>query len=180
VWVWASSERSFRDADRTSTAKSDRPPPRQRDQATEDDPASASAPAPAPAVLVVVAISSPASSGTSAGKSWAMRMRREAPVGVSAAAVPSVAMTTRVRPDADHASDAGGALLPPHGTAARSASDLLNSSTAAADQGLTLAHLRAQLEGLRDTLLNLELNVSTFGTHPRVDLGYVGDKGSLN
>jgi len=35
-------------------------------------------------------------------------------------------------------------------------------------QGLTLAHFRAQLEGLRDTLLMLELNLSTLGTHPRV------------
>ena len=32
-------------------------------------------------------------------------------------------------------------------------------------QGLTLAHFRAQLEHIRDTLLTLELNLSTFGTH---------------
>jgi hypothetical protein len=38
-------------------------------------------------------------------------------------------------------------------------------------QGLALAHFRAQLEDLRDTLLTLELNVSTFGTHPRVIWG---------
>jgi hypothetical protein len=42
-------------------------------------------------------------------------------------------------------------------------------------QGLTLAHFRAQLEHYRDTSLTLELNFSTFGTHPRVRLGHVGD-----
>ena len=47
-------------------------------------------------------------------------------------------------------------------------------------QGLTLAHFRAQLEDLRDTPLTLELNVSTFGTHPRVNLGYMGDTVSLS
>jgi len=41
-------------------------------------------------------------------------------------------------------------------------------------QGRTLAHIRAHLEDLRDTLLRLELNLSTSGTHPRVRLGYVG------
>ena len=35
------------------------------------------------------------------------------------------------------------------------------------DQGLTLAHFRAQLENLRDKSLTLELNLSTFGKHPR-------------
>jgi hypothetical protein len=35
-------------------------------------------------------------------------------------------------------------------------------------QGLTLAHFKAQLEDLRDTSLTLELNVSTFGPHPRL------------
>ena len=44
-------------------------------------------------------------------------------------------------------------------------------------QGLTIAHFRAQLEDLRDTSLTLELNLSTFGTHPRVNLGlYMGVK----
>jgi len=38
----------------------------------------------------------------------------------------------------------------------------------AGSQGLTLAHSKAQLEDLWDTLLTLELNLSTFGTHPRV------------
>jgi len=47
-------------------------------------------------------------------------------------------------------------------------------------QGLTLAHFRAQLEDLRDTSLTLELNFRTFGTHPRVDLGHMGDKVSLS
>jgi hypothetical protein len=48
------------------------------------------------------------------------------------------------------------------------------------DQGLTLAHLRAQLEDLQDTSLTLELNLSSFGTHPRVDLGYMGDEVRLS
>jgi len=46
---------------------------------------------------------------------------------------------------------------------------------AGARQGLTLAHFKAQLEDLRDTLLTLELNLSTFGTHARVNLGYTGE-----
>ena len=47
-------------------------------------------------------------------------------------------------------------------------------------QGLTLAHFTAQLEDLRDTSLTVELNLSTFGTHPRVRLGQIGDKVSLS
>jgi len=47
-------------------------------------------------------------------------------------------------------------------------------------QGLTLAHFRAQLKGLRDTTLTLELNLSTFRTHPRVTSGYMGDTVSLS
>jgi len=43
-------------------------------------------------------------------------------------------------------------------------------------QGLTLAHFKAQLEDLRDTSLTLERNLSTIGPHPRVSLGYMGDK----
>ena len=50
----------------------------------------------------------------------------------------------------------------------------------ARDQGLTLAHFRAQLEhNLRtfaNTSLTLDLNLSMFGTHSRVNLGYTGDK----
>jgi len=46
----------------------------------------------------------------------------------------------------------------------------------AATQGLTLAHFRAQLEDLRDTTLTLELNLSTFGTHPRVNLAYMKNR----
>ena len=46
-----------------------------------------------------------------------------------------------------------------------------NVCAAASNQGLTLVHLRAQLEELRDTSLTLELNLSTFGTHPRVIWG---------
>jgi hypothetical protein len=49
-----------------------------------------------------------------------------------------------------------------------------------AGQGLTLAHFRAQLEDLRDTSLTLELNLSTFGTHPRVGLGYMEGNVSLS
>jgi len=47
-------------------------------------------------------------------------------------------------------------------------------------QGLTIAHFRAQLEDLRDTSITLELNLSTSGTHPRVILGYVGDNVRLS
>jgi len=47
-------------------------------------------------------------------------------------------------------------------------------------QGLTLAHFTAQLEDLRDTSLTSELNLSTFGPHPRVKLGCAGDKVSLS
>jgi len=47
-------------------------------------------------------------------------------------------------------------------------------------QGLTLAHFRAQLEDLQDASPTLELNVSTFGTHPQVNSGHMGDKGSLS
>ena len=54
------------------------------------------------------------------------------------------------------------------------------SSAVASHQGLTLAHFRAQLEDLRNTSLTLELNMSTFGTHPRVHLAYMGDKVSLS
>ena len=46
--------------------------------------------------------------------------------------------------------------------------------------GLTLVHFSAQLEDLRDTSLTLELNLSTFGAYPRINLGYVGDKVSLS
>jgi len=46
-------------------------------------------------------------------------------------------------------------------------------------QGLTLAHFTAQLEDLRDTSLTLELNLSTFGTHPRVNFGLCGGQSKL-
>ena len=39
---------------------------------------------------------------------------------------------------------------------------------------------RAQLEDLRDTSLTLELNLSTFGPHPWVNLGHIEDKVSLS
>jgi len=51
---------------------------------------------------------------------------------------------------------------------------------AARAQGLTLPHFKAQLEDLRDTSLTLELNLSTFGPHPRVHLGCLGNKVSLS
>jgi hypothetical protein len=47
-------------------------------------------------------------------------------------------------------------------------------------QGLTLAHFTAQLEDLWDTLLTLELNLSTFGPHPRINLGHMGDEVCLS
>jgi hypothetical protein len=52
-------------------------------------------------------------------------------------------------------------------------------SSSSLDQGLTLAHFRAQLEDDRDTSLAVELNLSTFETHPRVKLGCKGDKVSI-
>ena len=51
---------------------------------------------------------------------------------------------------------------------------------AAVSQGLTLAHVKAQLEDRRDTSLTLELNLCTFGPHPRISLSCVGDKVSLS
>ena len=42
------------------------------------------------------------------------------------------------------------------------------------------AHFTAQLEDLRVTSLMLELNLSTLGTHPRVNLGHMWDKVSLS
>jgi len=49
-----------------------------------------------------------------------------------------------------------------------------------AARGLTLAHFTAQLEDLGNTSLNLELNLSTFGIRPRVNLGFMGDTISLS
>jgi hypothetical protein len=47
-------------------------------------------------------------------------------------------------------------------------------------QGLTLSHFRAQLEDLQDASLASKLNLSTSGPHPRVDLGYMGNRVSLS
>jgi hypothetical protein len=47
-------------------------------------------------------------------------------------------------------------------------------------QGLTLAHFRTQLQDLRDTSLTSELDLSTLGTPPRVNLGHMGDNVSLS
>jgi len=44
---------------------------------------------------------------------------------------------------------------------------------AAVEHGLSPAHVRAQLEDLRDTSLTSELNFSIFGPHPRANLGYM-------
>jgi hypothetical protein len=63
---------------------------------------------------------------------------------------------------------------------ASSALESLSTVRTTSAQGLTLAHLRAQLEHPRDTSLTLELNLSIFGAHPRVNLGYMGDKVSLS
>jgi len=41
------------------------------------------------------------------------------------------------------------------------------STTRVSNQGLTLAHFRAELQDPRDTLLTSQLNLSTVGTHPR-------------
>jgi len=43
-------------------------------------------------------------------------------------------------------------------------------------QGLTLAPFKAQIEDLRDSSLKSELDLSTFGTHPRDNLGHIGTK----
>ena len=55
----------------------------------------------------------------------------------------------------------------------------LEDDKAGPDQGLTLAHFRAQLDDLRDTSPTSELNLSTCGTHPRVNLSHMGDNVSL-
>jgi hypothetical protein len=44
------------------------------------------------------------------------------------------------------------------------------------DQGLTLAHFRAQVVDLRDISPSLAVTLSTFGTNPRINLGNVGDQ----
>jgi len=52
--------------------------------------------------------------------------------------------------------------------------------SASVTQGLTLAYFKAQFEDLRDTSLPIGLNLSTFGTRPRLKVGYIGDKVSLS
>jgi len=75
-------------------------------------------------------------------------------------------------------------VKPLPGSAVDSGLDSAGSRPAAAasalSQGLTLAHFRAQLQDLRDTSLTLELILSTFGLHPRVMLGFVGDNVNLS
>jgi hypothetical protein len=61
-----------------------------------------------------------------------------------------------------------------------SSSPFFPGASGAPAQGLTLAHFRAQPEHLRDTSLTLELNLSTFGTHPRVNLDYMRVNERLN
>jgi len=46
--------------------------------------------------------------------------------------------------------------------------------------GLHSLHFKAQLADLQDTSLTSELTLSTLGTHPRVNLGYMRDKVSLS
>jgi len=58
--------------------------------------------------------------------------------------------------------------------------ETIASSKMVCEQGRTLVHFSAQLEDIRDTSLTLELNLGTFGTHPRVRLGYMGDNVSLS
>ena len=48
------------------------------------------------------------------------------------------------------------------------------------NQGRTLALFRAQLVDLRDTSLTLQLNLSTFGPHPRVTSSYMGNMVGLS
>jgi len=43
-----------------------------------------------------------------------------------------------------------------------------------------LRSLLSSLEDLRDTLLTLELTLSIFRTHPRINLGHTGDKVCLS
>ena len=47
-------------------------------------------------------------------------------------------------------------------------------------QGHTLAHSSAQLQDLQDTSLTFELNLSTIGPHPWVNLDCMTDKVSLS
>jgi hypothetical protein len=47
-------------------------------------------------------------------------------------------------------------------------------------RGLHSLTSEIQLEDLRDTSLTLELNLSTFTTHPQVNLGLMGDEASLS
>jgi hypothetical protein len=73
----------------------------------------------------------------------------------------------------------------PSESAAASVFDFLDGEEARlaveqARQGPTLAHFRAQLEDLQDTSLTLDLNLRTFGTHPWVRLGRMGDIVSLS
>jgi hypothetical protein len=63
-------------------------------------------------------------------------------------------------------------ILHPRSTSASS----VCAHVASQKQGLTLAHFRAQLEDLRDTTLPVELTLSTFRPHPRVDWGYTEDR----
>ena len=49
-----------------------------------------------------------------------------------------------------------------------------------ADQGLTLAHFRAQLGAFGNTSFTLEHNLSTLGTQQQVNMGCMWDKVSLS
>jgi len=69
---------------------------------------------------------------------------------------------------------------PPPPPPAAAAAPVPKPGRCAMGQGLTLAHFKAQLEDLRDTSLTSELNLSTLGPHPRVNMGCVVDKVSLS
>jgi len=70
----------------------------------------------------------------------------------------------------------GGACRPPPAPGPPSRVRLnLNFFEGAQSTGLHSLAPAAQLEDLRDTSLTLELSLSTFGPHPRVNLGGVGD-----
>jgi len=69
--------------------------------------------------------------------------------------------------------------VPPNPPAPRIHRSACTATSSFPCQGLTLDHFKAQLEDLPDTSLTLELNFSTFGPHPRINLGCVGDKVSL-
>jgi hypothetical protein len=47
-------------------------------------------------------------------------------------------------------------------------------------RGLHSPTSELNLKDLQDTSLAVQLNLSTFGTHPRINLGHAGDKASFS